>query len=411
MSVMMAPDKDTAREAMLHFATAFVFLLLGLAALVWNSGRLSRADFADPRVLGGLHFLTLGWLSLSIFGALRVFSGVALGRSGFAMPLVLWIHRLWTLGVILFPTGLIFHLPLFILSGVLLIGVALVLFTIHILPALIRAQRGGLTRGYLMIALASLWGAWILGASAASLRTPLPVGGLPAGYLDAHVLLAVFGWVGATVVGVGSHLIPMFALSREPSTLAVKLALPLWAAIPILAACGAFYPGPFLPAAWMVAALASGLWLVQVVIYFRTRLRKERDPGLYLAAGATILLGAAWLTAGVIDAPVAFVGLAVVGWLTLFTLGIYHRVIPFLVWYSRFARNAGRGPLPKVKDLIDEKLGLATVVSVLSGALIWAGGLLSRNLDLTVTGSLLIFAGGVLAAAQLRTLLKGGSRP
>lgn len=398
------PDSNAAKEALTHFASAFLFLLLGVAGLLWNSPRLSQGLYSDARVLGSLHWLTLGWLSVSIFGALHVFTGVALGTQGLARGLVPWIRRLWVGGSALFPAGLTFGLPPLIVTGVSFVGLALVLFTAHFVPALARSQRGELTRGYLAVALLSLWGTWLLGAQAALVRSGNPLGTLPMGYFHAHILLAVFGWVGATVVGVGSHLIPMFALSRDPAVWPVKLALPLWASLPVLGAIGAFYPRPVLTIAWIVAAVGSVLWIAQVVIYHRARLRRERDSGLGLALGATALLGIAWAVGVLARAPVAFVGMLVIGWLTLFTLGIYHRVIPFLVWFARFARGAGKGRVPKVKELLDEKVGLATMVIALSGAVAWNAALLLGWSSLAYAGSSLLLASCLLALSQLRSL-------
>lgn len=397
-------DPRAGRDALAHFVCAFAFLGLGLAALVWNSDRLSRGDFADSRVLSGLHWLTLGWLSLSIFGALRVFTGVALGSRGAGTNLNSWIRHIWAAGALLFPVGLFANAPWIIILGVLLLGTALILLTAHLVPALVRASRGGPTRTYLVIALISLWGTWLLGGAAAFGRAGRPLGVLPQGYLEAHILLAVFGWVGATVAGVGSHLIPMFALSREPRSWPVKLALPVWSALPILAMIGAYVPSPFLRLAWCAAFVGSTLWIVQVIFYFRARLRRERDPGLFLAAGATGLLGAAWVTSRLANAPISFVGLLVVGWLTLFTLGIYHRVVPFLAWYARFAQRAGRGPVPRVKDLLNERLAFITAISALAGAMIWGAGLAIGQAALVYLGSILIFVGAVVALGQLRYL-------
>lgn len=430
-SISAAPDKNTATESLLHFSKAFLFLLAGLVALVWNSERLSQGAFMDHRVLGGLHWITLGWLSLSIFGALRVFTGVALGSQGFGIGLIPWIRWIWTLGVILFPLGLILQSSYSIIIGVSAIGIALFLFSLHIVPALYRSKRGGLTRWYLCIALTSLWGAWILGGLAAFVRAGRPLAMLPAGYLAAHVLLAVFGWVGATVVGVGSHLIPMFALSKESNQLAVKSALPIWATVPVFAFLGAFYPEPFLSLGYYAVALGSILWFIQVFIYLRNRIRNERDSGLFLAGGATVLLILSWVILGIskvvemgslsqTSISVTFVGLVVIGWLTLFTLGIYHRVIPFLIWFARFARKVGRGgPVPKVKELVNENIGMTTAISALVGAIIWGDGLIFENAHATYCGSSFILFGSLLSLLQLKTLLgevkvttkKGGSAP
>lgn len=403
-SISPAPDSETAKEAMIHFVTAMLFLIAGLVTLVWNSTRLAEGQFLDSRVVGGLHFITLGWLSLSVFGALRVFTGVALGTQGYGKKLVPWIRSIWSLGALLFPIGLIFHIPLLIMTGAPLIGVALFLFTLHIVPALFMAERSGITKWFLVIGLISLWGTWLLGLTAALIRagvflTP------PEGYFFAHILLAVFGWIGSCVLGVGSHLIPMFALSKATPQWPIKTALVLWFFIPVCALLGAFYTEPFLTIGWSIAGLGSLLWMIQVVHYFKGRLRKEADPGLMLAGGATILLGFSWFFVFFQQASISFVGLLIIGWLTLFTLGIYHRVIPFLAWYARFARNIGKGAVPKVQDLIDWKLGMMTTAFALAGAIIWSTGLFIHQSLLTSMGSASILIATLISLGQLKTLI------
>jgi hypothetical protein len=196
----------------------------------------------------------------------------------------------------------------------------------------------------------------------------------------------------------------MFALSHEPSNLPVKAALPIWSTIPIFATIGVFYSDPFIKIGWIAAGVGSLLWATQVGIYFKTRLRKENDPGLYLAAGATLLLGIAWVVGAMTHAPITFIGLIVIGWLALFTLGIYHRVIPFLIWFDRFSKNAGRGPVPKVKDLINEKLAMTTALSTLIGSLTWGIGLFLQKVSFVYFGSTLILLGCSLTLGQLKTL-------
>src|SRR5690606_13469632 len=162
-----------------------------------------------------------------------------------------------------------------------------------------------------------------------------------------------------------------------------------------------FYPTPFLSMAWTLAGLGSVLWAIQVAIYFKSKLRRERDPGLFLAGGATVLLVIAWITFSLFNTPLPFIGLLVVGWLTLFTLGIYHRVVPFLVWYGRFTRGVGRGPVPKVKDLLSTSLGFGSAVTVLTGALIWGIGLAISAQILTYTGSCLLLIGTLISSGQI----------
>lgn len=403
------PDGNAAKDSLGHFATAFVFLLSGLATLLWNSSRIVEGQYADARVVGGLHWLTLGWLSISIFGALRVFSGVALGSSAHHRWLSGVVWFCWSLGAVLFPVGLMMFLPKLIMGGITLIFIALVFFSIHFIPVLWKASRGTLTRVYLCVALLSLWCVFWLGAGAGFLRAGWVAWPLPEGYFQAHLLVALFGWVGSTVVGVGSHLIPMFALSNNPKQWAVKSALPFWVCIPFCATIGAFYPNPFLWIGWSVAGIGSLLWGIQVYFYFDTKLRKEKDWGLFMAGGATVWLVVSWPILWFVEnighgSKIGVVGIFLVCWLTLFTLGIYHRVVPFLVWFQRFANKMGKEPVPRVKDMIHNRLAFLTTCFALIGAVIWVCGLFGKNTTLAWIGSACILCAGLGALGQLRFL-------
>ncbi len=409
MMTMPKMDPHAARDALGHFATAFVFLILGLAGLVWASPLLAEGLVAHPRVIGGLHFLTLGWLSLSIFGAFKVFMGVALGSSSYGTWLGRAVWILWSFGTVAFASGLILQVRHLIICGLISLLLGLISFTVHYLPALIFAKRGQMTRIFLAFAIFSLWCTWIMGAGAGFLRAGWVAWPLPAGYLQAHILLAVFGWVGATVVGVGSHLIPMFALSNNPKQWPVKVALPFWIAIPILALLGAFMPQPFLTLGWISAGIGSLLWGLQVSIYFSAKIRKEKDGGLFIAAGATVWLILAWTlilirSIGGFGNSTSFIGALLVGWLTVFTLGIYHRVVPFLVWLRRFSDKAGRGPVVRIKDLTSERLIQFTIVLSLGGVSVWIVGLVFALEPLIYFGSTSLLAGSVSALGQIPIL-------
>lgn len=398
------PDLDAAKDALKHFATAICFLIIGLAALVWNSGRLATEDYSDLRVIGGLHFITLGWLSLSVFGVLRVFSGVSLGAQGFIRPLGTWVRYLWTLGTLTFPAGLIHEIPVLIATGASLLGLAILLFTIHFVPA-IKMAREGVTKWFLAIALLSLWGTWFLGLLAALVRSNIPWAHLPPGYFSAHVLFAVFGWMGATAVGVGSVLIPMFAYSKGHTEMPLKAALGVWALIPVFAGLGAYLEDPYLTIGWTLAGIGSALWVLQVMLYLRARLAKKLDPGMKLAGGSTLLLGVAWVFYLITDGTISFLGLVLVGWLTLFTLGIYHRILPFLCWFLLISRPI-KGRMPKVEDLIDPKFAWVTEVLGLVGAVLWGTALFLQLPALAYVGAGHILAAALISLMQLRTLIK-----
>lgn len=403
---------ENAAEALKHFATAFAFLLAGLIALFLNSELLASGGARSLRVVTGLHFLTLGWLTLSIFGALQVFTGVALGGVKLSNRLAPWGRRLWSLGLVFFVVGLLVENTPLLASGFGLLGLALVLYSTQVFPALLQARRGQITKAFIVIAFFSLWSAWLLGTTAGLARAgwgfALEI--LPPGYLQAHILLAVFGWVGSMIIGVGSHLVPMFALSRDTTQLPLKITLGVWTALPVAGILSAYFPNPWITISWSIAALGSLTWAVQFVLYLRGRIRREKDYGLMIAALATTFLILAWIGAGLLKDPVPFIALALVGWLSFFTLGIYHRVLPFLVWFMKYSRPIKGLRPPKVKDLMDPLISLMVGAFVGLGILVWFGGLWLHETRAVYCGSGLILTGVLLALGHLETL-RGRTAP
>ncbi|MEO6866187.1 MAG: hypothetical protein ABI229_12085, partial [Gemmatimonadaceae bacterium] len=91
-----------------HFAAALVFLSVGAIGLIWIAPELSAGLYLSPHVAGVTHCFTLGWLSMTIFGALYQLLPVALGvsiRSERAGHVSFWT---FAPGVALFASGVAF---------------------------------------------------------------------------------------------------------------------------------------------------------------------------------------------------------------------------------------------------------------------------------------------------------------
>jgi hypothetical protein len=101
-------------------------------------------------------------------------------------------------------------------------------------------------------------------------------------------------------------------------------------------------------------ALAMAGYLALAATWFRHRTR-PLDPALgfmaaaFVGLAASVALGLAVLQAGagpsLARAMAAYAVMAVLGWLVLLILGVYYRVIPFLVWINLGgSAAAGRDP-------------------------------------------------------------------
>src|SRR5689334_13772770 len=76
---LMAPPTGSIRLAGEHFAAATCYLAVGAIGLVWIAPELAIGAYPSPHVAGVTHCFTLGWLTMTIFGALCQFLPVALG--------------------------------------------------------------------------------------------------------------------------------------------------------------------------------------------------------------------------------------------------------------------------------------------------------------------------------------------
>jgi hypothetical protein len=130
--------------------------------------------------------------------------------------------------------------------------------------------------------------------------------------------------------------------------------------------------------------LAIAIYLFDVVRIYRGRRRREIELHNKSAAGAFTALGAAGLLAvGSIaagrfatQAPL-IVFLALFGWLGGLGLTQLYKIVPFLTWLGRFGASLGRGSVPRVQDLVDERraapwflvyfVGIALAAAALAG--------------------------------------------
>jgi hypothetical protein len=394
-----------------YFAVALLFLVTGAALLTWSAPDLAYGSFLSPRVVGVTHLFTLGWITTSIMGALYQLLPVVLGQEirwqGVAR-LTLWFHAP---GVALFVLGLVTVRPAFTIAGASAVSIGVLLFAVNVGASLRRVRLRDATWWALASAVFFLVGAMVLGgAMAANLAWPyMAAERLVALVTHAHVGLV--GWALLVVVGVAQKLLPMFLLSPEATDGRVPVALIGGGTMSLFSLHHAPWSwARWLPALIMVAGMA--VFLRQALHFYRSRRRRPLDPGLRLAAAALCLLAVATAMGGVlavtgITSPttvVAYIGALVFG-VTLFVAAIYYKIVPFLVWYHRFAPQAGRGPVPAVTELYSARLAAIAATAMVVGCLIF---LVSIGVGPALGGGL-SFGRGLSIAGGVSITVRGGA--
>lgn len=374
---MNATNDRLSRWTPAMFACALVNLGLGLLlsvlGLAWPA-----APVAAPVSLAMVHLLTIGWLTLLMFGALFQFVPVITSHRlpSQALPLVTLIGIEGGLALMVggfCALGRSAWAGLLLPIGGVLVVVALVVGGVTLLVPLTTKRPVPLSARFILAGLAFLLLTVLLGLTFA-LALSLPAASLALAPLLAdgvayHALAGFGGWLTLTAIGVSYELLPMFMLA--PHERGAVGAAVLWTgAGGFLATFVAGLAGTVWPAGWLAGleqagrlavGLALGLYLADVVRLYHSRRRRRIELHNRAAVGAFIALGLAVLLAiGAIAtdrlaalAP-SLVLLLLLGWLTGLGLSQLYKVVAFLSWLSRYGGQLGRGTVPRVQDLVNE---------------------------------------------------------
>ena len=242
-----------------------------------------------------------------------------------------------------------------------------------------------------------------------------------AAWLLGHASVGLLCWIGGLIFAVSLQVVPMFYLAPAPSRRLSLLglggvALSLLAVpVALLSDAGGLVVGlSATPAACAVWLLHP--WLILSALARRKRRRRDISADFWRAG--LILAPALMLLAGLsaVDSsgpwPATLGWLAIYGWGGLIVHGMLTRIVPFLVWFHRFAALAGKRPIPAMRQLLPDKRarpglwlhGAAVVlgtVAQLTGW--WVAGV--------AAGVALVGAGLVLGSGLARALAQVPEKP
>jgi hypothetical protein len=413
----VTPSSGSIRLAAEHFAAATLYLIAGAIGLVWIAPELAAGLYLSPHVAGVTHLFTLGWLTTTIFGALYQLLPVALGapirwpRIGHA--------SFWTFapGAGLFACGVAESSTMLHHTGIALITVGIALAMSNIISSLHRAPRHDVTWAAIALSATFLVSTLSLGVVLLhNLHTGF-LAGARVRVLATHLHVALVGWALIMMVGVSHRLLPMFLLAHGADTKWSRRALVFLAVgIPALAVG---LNTRFQAVAWMAVVLLElgvACFLLQAGSFFRARVRKRLDVGMWFAATALFFLAiAAMLGPAVralgVGAPrlaIVYVLLGLLGGVILFVVGFFYKIVPLLAWTIRYRDRMGQQAVPTVADTFSSLIALLQLWAMGAAlgvlALAIAGGS-SRG---AYAGAALYLGGVLLFASQIVRVAFGG---
>ncbi len=389
--------------------TGAAALSLALTALALKPGLLLGAISA-PGLLAVVHTLTLGFAAMILLGAMHQLMPVMLVTSLHAPKLGIWTYVLYLLGVagIISGFALGFVVPL-LASGGTLVVVALLIFLYNLirtaLKATIHTPTGhALVDAGIYLTLTAVFGV-LLG-----LERDLPALANVLGYATPlHLGLGLFGAFLLAIAGAGHKLLAMFTLSHGAAdwrlralTYLVQLAL-------LLIASGIFLRLPTALPAVIILGIAAVLYALDVQAILKKRMRKMLELPMrhYVLGGGFLLLAIPLALARHYPAALYSV---LGGFVVLAIAGMLVKIASFLTWQNRYAKQAGKVPVPLLKDMTQVGLEHASFWALGVGALLSVAALFWQTQVLAIPGTALSAIGAWSLLSHVLWIIFGTHR-
>jgi hypothetical protein len=402
-----------------HFLVGLAFLLVGAVV-----GALAPLGVVPGRAgLAHVHLLLVGWVAVTIVGAMTQFVPVWSGTRLHSRRLA--VAQLWltSAGLAGFVAALLAGVPAFlpVAGAAMLAGFWTFVYVVG--RTLWPARPWDVTERHFALALAFFLAATALGALLAlSYARPL-LAGLPVdrlGVRTAHVTLAVFGGVLTTVLGALYQLATMFTQSelhgvdhhlRRVEEWGYPLGVALLAAGRLAGHAPLARVGGLLVVAGVLAfAVVLARRLIESHVAWTPMLRRYAVVTVVAPAWA-LTAAPAWLADPLADAATFgapglshLLLLGVVGFVVAGTL--YH-VVPFIVWVGRYADQLGLADVPMIDDLYDDRVAAVDLACLLAGsAVVVAATALSAPAWTVAAGGAVASAGFALFAWNLVAVVR-----
>ncbi|WP_248515127.1 hypothetical protein [Salinarchaeum laminariae] len=394
-----------------HFVVGLAFLLAGT---LLGLGHVANA-VPGLSGLAHVHLLLVGWVCLTIMGAMTqfvpVWSGVELhSRRLASVQLVLVVT-----GLLAFVAGLLaLELHLLAIAGATML-VGFWTFVYNVGRTLARAGKLDVTERHFALSLGFFLLLTLLGlALAVDFTRPFlaEFGVSRTGVVGAHATLAVFGAVLTTIYGALYQLGTMFTQTElhgvdhrlraieeigHPVGVVLLAGGRLFEVVPVAQVGGILI---------VVAALAFAVVLARKLVEMqvpRTPMHTRYAVVAVALASWALLTAPAWLVdptaldhrfGGPGTAHLLLLG--VVGFVVVGTL--YH-IVPFVVWVHRYSDELGFEPVPMIDDLYDDRIAAVDGILLVAGTATLVGWELLEG-----PRSVVLIAGGLVSLGILAFL-------
>ena len=391
-----------------YFVGAVIFYIIAMSFLFFISPDAALRDF---RVLGWVHLYMIGFVMMVIIGAMGQLS-VVVGEIHHRYPAVFgWIWPLLALGTVLLAGGFIHNVSWLGAGGAVILA-ALGLFAFNLFVTL------AYTRRKTAVTRSMRWSTLFLGIGLGiGVLMALGYGGVigfeASQWRMGHIFAVFGGYVMLNIMGVSTVLLPMFGACSRPSerdhaisfyTMIVSVSVMIVASALRIETLESF-------------ALFFGIgsviyYMVQVYRIFTSKKRGYSDiweRSVAVAFVALILsmgLGMYAIFRGSESAIALCFWFLTAGFLGFLISAHLYKIVPFLVWFERYAPYIDEREVPMLHQLLPKRWADLQWGLALGGVVAVAIAIGLQNTLLWQIGALLLVGSGIVLLAILSKLLR-----
>jgi hypothetical protein len=392
------------------FRYGVIFYLLSMLALLFFA---PTFDYQQMDVAGWIHLFMLGFVMMIIFGAMAQLIPVVLEVGHVAVDVYYIILPLLAIGTLLMVAGF-WLMPALLPYGGLMVLIAMIIFASENIATLKKTELKTLTvrtvawsNGYLLLG--------ILTGFAIALGLTGDLGINVSLMLKAHVYAVLGGYVMLTIMGLSLTLIPMFSLAHGFDEVPVKRAFNL-----LISGVGVVFLGAVLGFEWimnvgyLVSFVGVLFYIWQIYIIAKLTVRKELDvwaKSMIFAFGSLIVSMITGVIALLTDIQAVLhtaVWFFLLGFVSSMITGHLYKIVPFLVWFERFAPLVGKEKVPMLHEMYSKEGAKMMFAFTSAGVVLGGLGLLFENDILFKAGASFLFTGAIFLWITMNKMLAYG---
>ncbi|MCB4775166.1 MAG: hypothetical protein LGB73_00075 [Sulfurovum sp.] len=392
------------------FRFGAIFYLLSMTALLFFSPSFS---YVQMNIAGWIHLFLLGFVMIVIFGAMAQLVPVVLEAGHAVVDVYYVIMPLLVIGTVIMVAGFWF-MPTLLPYGGLLVLIAMIIFAVENFATLKKTTLCTLTistvkwsNAYLLFGILTGFAITLGIVGDLSINVSL--------ILKAHVYAVLGGYVLLTIIGLSLILIPMFSLAHGFDEKSIHIAFKLTVGGVAVVFMGALIGmEQIMYLGYLLTVTGVFFYLRQIYIIAKLTVRKELDiwaKSMLFAYGMLILsliVVAAYFISDSENLLHASIWFLLMGFISSMITGHLYKIVPFLVWFERFAPFVGKKKVPMLHEMYSKEGASVFFWFTASGVILSGIGLLLESNLFFKAGGSFLFIGALFLTLTIYKMLAYG---